>query len=142
MDNPGAFQLTFSGAAFQLSGAATLYGDVLCGLEGMASVSLQATFNYVAGGASPTAALYVQSSLDQGQTWFDIWAQQFTNASDAKIVSLFAASLTGPVALQSLGLSFGTVLNGVLGDRLRAVAVIGGGGYSGGTLLNVTGVAR
>jgi hypothetical protein len=145
MDNPGAFTL----GDFQIGAAGTQCTPLnpnnngaagILNLQGLDAVSLQARFIYGSGGS--TATVYVQSSIDQGQTWFDIWAQQFTNVNGLYVVNLSGLDkLTTPTVPTNLQLSSGTTLDGPIGDRLQA-CVVSTGNYTGGTLLSVRGVAR
>jgi hypothetical protein len=141
MNNPGPFQLTAQGgSAFQLNQAGTFIGWDELHLEGMHAVSLQFGFKYVAGGTTATA--YVQTSLDQGQSWIDIAAVQFTTASGTQMVNLSGLTpVDTPVAPNFFTLAPGTVQDGILGDRLRAAVVVTGT-YTGSTQINITGVAR
>jgi len=140
MDNPGALQLTQNGSAFPIVGPGTFIGDAIEGLEGMKSLSLQAQFLYGSGGASVLA--YIQTSLDQGQTWFDIAALQFETSSGTQIINLSADDAnTTPFTPSQQSLPAGTCINGVLGDRLRAVVVVTGT-YGASSLLNLAGCAR
>ncbi len=142
MDNPGPFQFQLSGAAFTpLTSAGTLIGDAMTGFAGIESLSLQAQFQYGSGGGN-TLDAYIQTSLDQGQTWFDIANFHFTTSNGLAVANL--SGLTPVTAIYtpvSLALSANTVKDGLLGDRFRAGVVIAGA-YLGIPLLNLTGVAR
>ena len=140
MDNPGAFQLTYQGGAFPIVGPGTFIGDWIAGLDGMLAASLQAQLLYGNGGT--TVTVYFQTSLDQGQTPIDISAVQFTTASGTEVANLSGLTpKTTPVAPGQQTLTPGTSVDGVLGDRLRAVVVVAGT-YGNSTLLNLTGIAR
>lgn len=140
MDNPGPFQLTYQGGAFPIVGPGTFIGDWTTDLDGMLAVSLQAQLLYGSGGT--TATVYFQTSLDQGQTAIDICAAQFTTASATEVANLSGLTpKTTPLVPGQQALTPGTSVDGVLGDRLRAVVVVTGT-YGQSTLLNLTGVAR
>lgn len=140
MDNPGPLQLTFNGGAFQITGAGVLVGDWITGLAGILAASLQAQFLYGSGGENCT--VYVQTSIDQGQTAIDIAAIEFAQASGTEIVNLSALTpKTTPAAPTQQSLAPGSSVDGVLGDCLRAVVVVAGT-YNNSTLLNVTAMAR
>jgi hypothetical protein len=138
MDQPGPFQLTIGGNAFSIVGAGTFIGDVATGFAGIQACTFEAQFVFGAG--SGTVLAYIQTSIDQGQTWADVAAWQFTAASLAELVNLTSmlAAAVSPITQQ--GLTPGQV-NNVLGDRFRAVVVVSGA-YSSGTILNLTGMAR
>lgn len=107
------------------------------GLDDVWVVGLQANFTYGSGGTS--ADVWVQSSLDFGVTWFDIANFHFLLASLRKGSAVVADPATPfPVntTLTSGALAANTVLNGLIGDRLRAL-VTTVGVYAGGTSLAV-----
>jgi hypothetical protein len=140
MNQPGPFQLTLNGSAFQIVGPGVYVGDVAAGLDGVQAASFQAQFGYGSGGTSVTA--YLQTSLDQGQNWVDVAAIQFITAGGTEIVNLSGLTpKTTPVAPTSQGLAPGQTVDGVLGDRFRAVVVVVGT-YGNSSLLNITGCAR
>jgi hypothetical protein len=141
MQNPGPFQLTMGGVgAFSVVAAGTYLGDWVAGFAGILAASFQAQFLF--GSGSGAATLYIQTSVDQGQTPIDVAAIQFSNASETAFVNL--SGLT-PRAVFDIptqqSLAAGAVNDGVLGDRFRAVLLVTGA-YNNGTLLNVTGCAR
>lgn len=140
MDNPGPFQLGLNGAAFSITSAGVQIGDWVGDLDGMLSASLQAQFEYGSGGSSAT--LFIQTSLDGGATPIDIAAIAFTTANATKLINLSALTpKTTPADAQQQALTPGTCLDGILGDRLRAV-LVSTGTYGSSTGLNITGIAR
>lgn len=96
----------------------------------------QATFDYGSGGTSAKA--WVQTSLDNGTTWVDIMSFAFTTADAKKVssVSTDVAPASQAFAPADGALSDNTVVNGVLGDRLR-VKYTTTGTYAGDTTLAV-----
>ncbi len=142
MDNPGVVPLLYKGSAFLISslGAGIFIGDVADGLDGMLAASIEIDFAWGSGGTSCTA--YIQTSLDKGQTWIDIAAVAFTTASGIKIINLSGlTSQTTPLTPSQQQLTAGTCVDGILGDRLRAVAVVVGT-YGSSTLLSIMVNAR
>ena len=141
MDNPGAMQFTYSnGAAFPIVSAGTFIGDWIEDLAGMLALSLQAQLAYGSGGT--TVTVYFQTSIDQGQTAIDIAAVQFATAPGTEMANLSGLTpKTTPVAPGQQTLTPGTCVDGILGDRVRAVVVVVGT-YGGSTALNLTGIAR
>jgi hypothetical protein len=136
MDNPGPFTL----GDFTIGAAGTQIGVDVNNLAGLEAANLQMRFAYGSGGTKTN--VYVQTSLDQGATWFDIANIAFTTSSGVDVVNLSAlVAVTTPVAPVNLALADNTTLNGVIGDRLRAV-VVSTGTYSGQTLVSVRGTAR
>lgn len=116
---PAVYTLASLGITTALSASAqTAIED----LEGMASVTLEAAFGYGSGGS--TAKVWVQTSFDGGTTWRDVALFEFTTASAVKVANLqanAAKAVTAYAALSSEG-----VIDGVLGDRLRAVVTTTG----------------
>jgi hypothetical protein len=140
MDNPGVIPFTVNGGAFNIAGPGTQVGDWVADLDGMLSLSLEAQLLYGSGGAS--VMVYFQTSLDQGQTPIDIAALQFGTANATSVVNLSGLTpRTAPLSPTNAGLAAGSCIDGVLGDRVRAVVVVTGT-YGGQTLLHLAGVAR
>jgi hypothetical protein len=141
MLNPGPIQLTYGGVgAFPIVGPGTFIGDWITGLSGMLAASLQAQFLYGGGGASVT--IFFQTSFDQGQTPVDIAAFSFGTGSGTDVVNLSALTTRAvPLTPTQQALAAGSVNDGLLGDRLRAVVVVSGI-YGGSTLLNATACVR
>lgn len=91
-------------------------------LDGMTAVSLEVAFLYGSGGS--TAKVWVQTTFDDGVTWRDIAEFDFTTASATKVANLsglLSKAVTAYAALATEG-----VMDGVLGDRLRAVVTTTG----------------
>jgi len=109
-------------------------------LEGMLSASLEVRFIYGSGGTS--GKVYVQTSLNQGSTWIDVWCMTFTTNSLDKIVNLSGLTpKTSAATVTDGALGDDTCLDGFLGDRWRSkVTTIGT--YAGSTSLSVRLVAR
>jgi hypothetical protein len=142
MDNPGPFALLLNGGDFPIGAAGQQTGTPLTGLAGLKAVSLQIRLNYVSGGTKVN--VYVQTSLDQGQSFFDIVNIAFTTSGGTELVNLSALDkLTTPTVPTVQTLADNTVLDGVLGDRLQVVVVVSAGtAYGAGSLVSVRGVAR
>lgn len=88
-------------------------------LEDLLGVTLQVKFAYGSGGT--TCKVYVQTSLDQGTTWVDVYCAAFTTSSATKIVNLSGLTAKTTAATPTDGsLTDDTAVDGVLGDRLRA----------------------
>jgi hypothetical protein len=136
MDNPGAFTL----GDFTLTTPGTQLGAPVCDLAGMRAVALQVRFAYGSGGA--TCAIYIQTSIDQGQTWFDVACMAFATAPGLQATSLTTgAPLSGLITPGDGVLAVNTILNGILGDRLQA-KVVSTGTYGNSTAVNVRAVAQ
>lgn len=135
MDNPGAITL----GDFQVGAAGQQNGTPVCDLEGMDALSLQVRLSSAEGGTSIN--VYIQTSLDQGQSWFDIACVGFTTTPGVQVLNLSGLDKSAPAAPSNLALSPGTILDGPLGDRLQAI-VVTTGSYTGSPLVSVRGVAR
>jgi hypothetical protein len=113
-----------------LTTANTYLGTPILELGGMSGVSAQLEFEYGAGGTSGVA--YVQSSVDQGQSWFDVLAMSF--ATSGKII---LRNFTSGPQVDGTGIvptdgamPINTAMDGALGDRLR-LKVVSTGTYTG-----------
>lgn len=141
MDNPGLVNLgdyaLSAAVANQVitswaddSGVAQPYVD---DLDGMLGATLQINFNYGSGGAN--CRVMIDTSLDQGQTWIEVWRALFGTASEENIVNVSALTpKTTPVTPAAL--ADDTVQDGVIGPRWRA-RVTSTGVYAGNTSLSV-----
>lgn len=135
MDNPGAFTL----GDFQIGTAGQQNGAPVTNLEGMAAASLQVRLSSAAGGTSIN--VYIQTSLDQGQSWFDVGCIGFTTTPGVQTLNISGLDKAAPAAPTNLGLAPGTVADGPLGDCLQAV-VVSTGTYAGSPLVSIRGIAR
>lgn len=135
MDNPGAFTL----GDFQVGTAGQQNGTPVTSLEGMAAASLQVRLSSAAGDSSIN--VYIQTSLDQGQSWFDIACVGFTTTPGVQTLNVSGLDKAEPTAPSNLGLAPGTIADGPVGDRLQAI-VVSTGTYGGSPLVSVRGVAR
>lgn len=103
------------------------------------SLTLEVIFLYGSGGTNATA--YVQTSLDGGATWIDIYCFQATTAAMSRVVHLTAAAVTTPATPGDAALTANTVVNGVLGSLYR-VKLTTTGTYGGTTSLRVWATAK
>jgi hypothetical protein len=135
LDNPGSFTL----GDFQIGIAGQQNGKPVCNLQGMTAASLQLRLSSAAGGTSIN--VFIQTTLDQGQSWFDVTCVQFTTTPGVQVLNLSGLDKAAPSSPTSLGLTPGTILDGPLGDSLQAI-VISEGTYTGAPLVSVRGIAR
>jgi hypothetical protein len=106
-------------------------------LDGMAFVILEAKFVRAAGGT--TCKVWVQTSLDDGVTWFDIACFAFTTTTGNKLHSVRLdpdVPITPATVPASATLADDTVLNGVLGNKLRTIRTTTGT-YTGASSIQV-----
>lgn len=114
----------------------------ILGLTGMVSVALEAKF--VRAGGGTTCKVWIQTSLDDGVSWFDVACFAFTTSSGNKLHSVVAVpgtAMTPATVPASATLADDTVLNGVLGDRLRVLYTTTGT-YSGASSIEVHAVTK
>lgn len=124
---------TFSLGDFALGAAGSQTGEPITDLGGMTAATLSARLAYGSGGT--TAYAIIETSLDQGVTWFEIARFDFATSGAQKAMTV--SGLTPRLAPLSAGaLSADTAVDGTLGDRLRA-RVVSTGTYAGSTVLSV-----
>lgn len=120
-----------------LAAAITAVGQTPFIIGSARILMLEAQFVYVGGGTS--ADVYVQTSIDGGTTWFDVANFHFLTTTASKISAVVAEPSTPFTAGTVPGtgaLAANTVLNGIIGDRIRAL-VTTVGTYTGATTLRV-----
>lgn len=126
-----------------LAGAVTNQESTpITGLQGMKYVALEAKF--VRAGGGTTCKVWVQTSLDDGATWFDVACFAFTTATANKLhalVAVPATPFTPATAPGSAALADDTVLNGMLGDRLRTIMTTTGT-YTGASSIEIHAVTK
>ncbi len=99
------------------------------------SAVIQAIFTYGSGGT--TFSLWVQTSLDGGTTWYDIFNMAGTTASLSKLANLSALTPVTTLYTPTAGaLSANTVKDGLLGSQFRTLLTTTGT-YAGSTSLRV-----
>ena|SRR3990167_7421038 len=88
-------------------------------LGGIKYLTAIAVFTY--GSAGTTAKAYVQTSLDGGLSWVDVICFSFTTATATKISSTTVSLAPASQAFAPTDgtLTNDTILQGVLGDRIR-----------------------
>ena len=110
-------------------------------LGGMKHLTVEAKFLYGAGGTTVDA--YIQTSLDGGVSWIDIMQFAFTTAAANKVSSVTSCIAPAAQAFSPSdgALTSNTIIQGVLGDRIR-LKYVTVGTYSGATSLAVYMVAK
>lgn len=141
MDSPGIFALlNDDDEDFTISSAGEQIGTAVEDLAGLLAVAFHARFSYGAGGTS--CVLLIETTLDQGSTWFPVVRFLFGTASEVQVVNLSALTpVTVPTVPDAPTSANDTVFDGPLGDSFRA-RVVTTGTYTGSTLLSVRGCAR
>ncbi len=149
MNNPGLRNLgDVALAAINAATAATVVTsstaatgetvDYIDRLEGMLSCTISANFNWGAGGT--TCRVTVETSLDDGTTWTEVWRALFGTASEQNQINLSGLTpKTNPVTPAAL--SDDACLDGIFGTRWRARILVTGT-YTGNTSLSLRMNAR
>src|SRR5262245_7396358 len=117
-------------------GAAGTVVDTPVGCENAESLSVTAIFNWGAGGTATKC--YVQTTID-GVNWIDIICFAFAGAAATKASTVTAhiAPASQALAPSDGALADNTIINGVIGSKLRT-KTISTGTYTGATNLTVT----
>lgn len=130
----GAFGITSKNGASDLT--ITTAGEVVCdpviSLVGMQSLTASLRFAYGSGGT--TVRAYLQTSLDGGNRWIDVACVLFETASEEKVLNLSALTPKGLTTPSDGALTDDTVIDGILGDRVR-LKVVSVGTYAGNSVL-------
>lgn len=138
MNNPGHYSL----GTFQITTSAdyvTASGSELSDMAGMVSGTFLLSFTYGSGGTS--GAAYVQTSLDDGNSWMDVVAMSFNQTSKIKAFTVTSAANATGVVPGSKTLSTDSALDGFLGPKWRVI-VSTIGTYAGNTRITVDMIAR
>ncbi len=115
--------------------AATFVGEIQKLPAVLASLTVQATF--VRGSGGTTCKVFLQTTLDNEDSWIDIAQLAFTTASAVKVsalrtsIALAAATVPGDGALGD-----DSIVDGLFGDRVR-IKVISTGTYGTSTTIKV-----
>lgn len=137
MLNPGIYSL---GDQTITTAVTALVMTPVLDLDGLSAVTLFVRFAPTSGGA--TCKAWVQTSLDQGQTWMDVFCAAFTTAAGVKVVNLSALTPRTTVLVATDGtLGDDSTVDGVLGDRLR-MKITSAGTYGSSTFLSARAVCR
>lgn len=116
MNNPGDYSLAALGITTALS---AVVQTSIINLEGMQALTIEAKLSYGSGGT--TAKVWVQTTVDNGETWVDIANFAFTTASSTKIINLSGLTpQTSQITPSDGAMADNTCQDGVLGSALRA----------------------
>jgi hypothetical protein len=82
---------------------------------------------FVRGGGGTSCDVFVQTSVDNGSTWIDVMQFAFTTTTVTKISGVRPyIALAANVTPTDGALSDNTILDGLIGDRLRVKTVVVG----------------
>lgn len=82
---------------------------------------------FVRGGGGTTCDVFVQTSVDNGGSWIDVMQFAFATTTVTKISGVRPYIATAAnITPSDGGLSDNTILDGVIGDRLRVKTVVVG----------------
>lgn len=110
-------------------------GAVQEDLQGMTGLSVFLSFSLGTASTGSSVIAYIQTSF-AGEAFFDIAAVEFTDDTQNIGLNINGEAAQAPVALTDGEMTAGTILHGMLGDRLRAV-VDTAGTYTGPTTLAI-----
>lgn len=109
---------------FAIAAPGTQIGNMETDLVGIESLTIYGLLSAAAATSGAGVTVYIQSSLS-GAPWFDIACLAFGDATEARAANI-VASAAAPVILTDQAMADNTVLNGPIGDRVRAVVVTAG----------------
>jgi hypothetical protein len=135
MLNPGFHSL----GIFNITTAGTQTGDAV-ELDGLLALTVQARFTWGSGGT--TCKLYLQASIDDGNTWADFACIAFGNSASENPILNFSKltpKLTQIVPVDA-ALADDTAVDGMISALVRC-KVVTVGTYAGSTVLTVSGDA-
>lgn len=137
MQNTYSLSTNDSATEVSISTAGTVICDAITDLDGMTGATIQVNFVYGANGTS--GKVFIQTSLDQGNTWIDIACITFAQVNK-KVAFTLIRGQVGITVPSDKALTDDTVLQGILGDRLRAAVVTTGTAYTSNTTLSLRAV--
>lgn len=108
-------------------------------LVGMKYLIVEATF--IRDSGIGTVDAYVQTSIDGSASWVDVVNFHFTVSASRAVVLVESVALAAAVTPVDGSLAANTLVNGLLGDRLRVVYA-STGTYGGATSLTISAVVK
>ena len=115
MLNPGPRTLAQRAITTAITGEAQTLADDLAGIQ---AATIECQFQYGSGGTS--AKVWVQVSLDAGQTWNDVACFAFTTASATKVINLSGLTpVTTAITPSDGAMADNTYQDGIMGSCWR-----------------------
>lgn len=106
------------------------------------SIGLTILANFTYGSGGTTADAWIQTSLDGGISWMDIFEFGFATASAKKAMTVISDTpVLVPTTPSDGTLAANTAISGFIGDRLR-VKYTTVGTYGGSTVLQLDAIAK
>lgn len=100
--------------------------------DGAIALSVGVIFTCAGGGG--TCDVYLQTSLDNGATWFDVANFHFTTSTATKLKNILKESVqSAAVTPTDGGMTSDGCQQGILGDQFRFKVISAGTAYSAGT---------
>jgi len=123
-----------------IAGATTITGDPIMMPFGVRTVAVESKLVVAGGGTS--VKVYYQTSLDGGATWIDFAQHAFTTSTASKLSAVKSnIAVTPGTTPGDAALGDNAVLDGLMGDRIRAKAVVVGT-YTGASTITAVAVAN
>lgn len=124
---------------FSVTAAGTQIGNAIEDLEGLESLTIYGKLSAATPSSGAGVTVYIQSSIG-GADWYDVACIAFGDETEARAANV-VASAAAPALLTDAAMADNTVLNGPLGDRLRAI-VVTEGTFGAMSLMSLRGHAR
>jgi hypothetical protein len=140
MQSPAVFMLlNEDDEDFAVTTAETQIGNAVEDLEGLESLAIYGLLSAASPSSGAGVTVYIQSSM-AGAPWYDVACITFGDETEARGANVSSAGAV-PTLLTDAAMADNTVLNGPLGDRVRAV-VVTDGTFGAMSLLSLRGHAR
>jgi hypothetical protein len=91
---------------------------------------LSIVYRFSHGSGGTELKVYVQTSIDGGDNYFDVACAKFSTATENLLQNITASAISTPVSVSDAGLSDDSTQDGLLGDRFR-VKHVTTGSYTG-----------
>jgi hypothetical protein len=126
---------TLVNRAFTAAETSTVSNNIVCHDGVPKNAVIQASFTYGSGGT--TLKAWVQTSLDYGMTWCDIYCFSVTQTSVVNVINLSAlTAVTAPYVPTDGALAANTAKDGILAPMFR-VKTTSTGTYAANTTLRI-----
>ena len=125
MQNPVVFPfLNEDDEDFAIDTAGSQIGNAVTDLQGIEALAIFGHLSAAAAASGSDVTVFIQTSFASG-AWYDVACIVFGSATIARAANVSSAG-AAPATLTDQAMADNTVLNGPIGDRLRAVVVVEG----------------